>query len=759
MHCLAAFVALVGLAPLPAQTPTITPVGPQAPAAPTRFDHPLSLLPWQWAQGGLGPVEVDQSVGGPLANDGQPLRINGRTFAHGLGTAATSTIAYDLGGLALSFASWVGVDDSAANGGSIVFQVFADGALRYQSPLLRGADFAQFTGRLDVTGVHELLLVVLDGGDGSALDHADWGEPTLLAHVPPVGSGVALRARRGQWEAPLAWPVAAMHATLFPNGRLVTHASRLATAPGTDAPGDPHDSTRVDLADIATWAHAAIDHPSEELFASGQARLVRVGLFTAGGHAGRAHDGRPFGRAQASRFVSVFAGWLPAPPMAQPRWGATALTLGDGSVLALGGAHAGGNAFVPEVFDGLAWRTLSTASTAGLFALGDARLDDTFPLVHLAPDGRVLVAGWGTDLARLDLVGSGTFDLVAPREGVRRAFGTSVQLAPERVLVIGGVDGGGVNAPAQRSAVRIDLAGGVPSVTSIAPMLFPRADLDATILADGQVLVSGGAATHSEGDNPTAVRVPELYDPTSGRWEILAAARIARGHRSTALLLPDARVWTGGGCGPSCAGAASAEVFQPPYLFASDGSVAPRPAITSAPTRVDYGAVFSVTLASAAPIARATLVRLGSVTHGVNTDQRILSLAFAQAGNALQLTAPAHGNLAPPRAVHAVRARRVRDALGGADVGARRALDDDLADAEFVERQPPDGQARGLDAHDRRAPLPDGWPRTAPRRGVRPGHAPVAQSRVSAARGAPLPAGGPRWPRLCRRRVPRRLSQ
>jgi hypothetical protein len=643
---LAAGMAL--FAPLPAEAQNATPIGPQAPATPTRFDHALSALPWQWAQGGYGPVEVDQSVGGPLANDGQPLRINGRTFVHGLGTASTSVIVYDLGGMALSFSSWVGVDDAVVNAGSVVFQVFTDGALRYQSPLLRGSDFAQHTGRLDMSGVRELMLVVLDGGDSTSLDHADWAEPTLLAHVPPVGNGVALRARRGQWEAPLAWPLVAMHATLFPNGKLVTHASRFATGPGTDAPGDPHDSTRADLADIATWAHTPIDHPSEELFASGHARLVRYGLMTAGGHAGRANDGRPFGRAQASRFASVLAGWLPVPPMAQARWGATALTLGDGSVLALGGAHAGGNAFVPEVFDGLAWRTLSTASTAGLFGVGDPRADDTFPMVHLAPDGRVLVAGWGTDLARLDLVGSGTFDLVVPRESVQRAFGTSVQIAPEHVLVIGGVDGGGVNAPAQRSVVSIDIGGAAPNVTSVAPMLFPRADVDATLLANGQVLVSGGAATHTEGDNPTAVRVAELYDPTNGRWELLAAARIAREHRSTALLLPDARVWTGGGCGASCTGASSAEVFQPPYLFASDGSPAPRPAITSAPTRVDYGAVFNVSLASAARIARATLVRLGSVTHGVNSDQRILSLVFTQSGNSLQLTAPAHGNLAPP---------------------------------------------------------------------------------------------------------------
>ena len=56
---------------------------------------PLSQVPWVSAQGGLGPVEVDSSVGGPLAGDGAALTIGGRVFASGLGTASTSLITYD----------------------------------------------------------------------------------------------------------------------------------------------------------------------------------------------------------------------------------------------------------------------------------------------------------------------------------------------------------------------------------------------------------------------------------------------------------------------------------------------------------------------------------------------------------------------------------------------------------------------------------------------------------------------------------------
>ncbi len=225
-------------------------------------------------------------------------------------------------------------------------------------------------------------------------------------------------------------------------------------------------------------------------------------------------------------------------------------------------------------------------------------------------------------------------------------YGSAAPLGANALLVTGGADSGSNGAQGQRTAVRIDVSGPSPLVSPVAPLLFPRVDHDATVLADGSVLVSGGASVHTEGENPRAVRIPELYDPTTGRWEQLAAAERSRGYRSTALLLPDGRVWTGGGEGS--ASATSAEVFQPPYLFRPDGTAAPRPAIVAAPTRADYGAVFTVQLAAPTVISRATLVRMGSATHGVNTDQRCLALGFSQVGNTLQVTAPADGYVAPP---------------------------------------------------------------------------------------------------------------
>lgn len=174
-------------------------------------------------------------------------------------------------------------------------------------------------------------------------------------------------------------------------------------------------------------------------------------------------------------------------------------------------------------------------------------------------------------------------------------------------------------------------------------MLFPRADHDATILADGRLLVTGGGAQHTTSATDTSVRVAELYDPETGRWDVAAQEGRARGEGSTALLLPDARVLVAGGDpqGPTAA------FYSPPYLFSADGSPAPRPAITAAPGRVAYGETFALNVSGPRPVARVTFVRLGSAGRGVNNEQRFLELDFTGSG-ALQVDAPLRGADAPP---------------------------------------------------------------------------------------------------------------
>ncbi|NJR41315.1 MAG: DUF1929 domain-containing protein [Akkermansiaceae bacterium] len=66
------------------------------------------------------------------------------------------------------------------------------------------------------------------------------------------------------------------------------------------------------------------------------------------------------------------------------------------------------------------------------------------------------------------------------------------------------------------------------------------------------------------------------------------------------------------------------EVFNPPYLFAADGSLAPRPTIELSAATAQHGASIAVT--SSEQLMMVSLIRMGSATHSTNTDQRRLEL-------------------------------------------------------------------------------------------------------------------------------------
>jgi hypothetical protein len=185
-------------------------------------------------------------------------------------------------------------------------------------------------------------------------------------------------------------------------------------------------------------------------------------------------------------------------------------------------------------------------------------------------------------------------------------------------------------------------------------MSVARRQLNATLLADGTVLATGG--TNSSGFNtaPTDSRVlaAERWDPATETWTSLASMTHNRLYHSTALLLPDGRVLSMGSGQPAATGLSddyTGEIFTPPYLFSADGTLAPRPTITSAPASVSYGSGFAVTTPEAATIVRATWIRLSSVTHAFNQNQRMNRLSVTVTGpSSVMVSAPSGPNLAPP---------------------------------------------------------------------------------------------------------------
>ena len=144
-------------------------------AAPPSGTSGLGGLPWLSAANGWGPVERNTSNGESAAGDGQPITIGGVVYGEGLGVHAESTVEYYTGGVCETVTAHVGVDDEEGTGGTVAFEIWADGTRAASTDVRTNAMPAQPL-TTDVTGARVVRLVVTDGGDGIDSDHADWAE-------------------------------------------------------------------------------------------------------------------------------------------------------------------------------------------------------------------------------------------------------------------------------------------------------------------------------------------------------------------------------------------------------------------------------------------------------------------------------------------------------------------------------------------------------------------------------------------------------
>ncbi len=128
---------------------------------------------------GWGPIERDLSNGEQGTADGRGIKIAGQSFSKGLGVHSLSEVYYQLNSNYSRFLSTIGVDDETGGNGTVTFQVWGDSQKLFDSGVVRGGSARAID--IDVTGKQVLKLVVTDGGDGVAYDHADWADAKLMS--------------------------------------------------------------------------------------------------------------------------------------------------------------------------------------------------------------------------------------------------------------------------------------------------------------------------------------------------------------------------------------------------------------------------------------------------------------------------------------------------------------------------------------------------------------------------------------------------
>lgn len=458
-----------------------------------------------------------------------------------------------------------------------------------------------------------------------------------VAEKPNGNAPCAVLFTQGQWTDTLPWLIMSIHAHLLPNGKVLSYGREHAQSTGyTIPPGKTEGIPTV--WDPVARTFTQHDDAGDDLFCSGHGFTKDGKLVDMGGHDGVDASGQRY----THTFDYISNTWTRTANMAAGRWYPTVTALSTGELLVTGGSDTNrANNVTPEVYDpvGNTFRQL-TGAQRGL---------DYFPFNFVAPNatnGTVFYAGDNPNTFFMRTAGVGSIGLGIPTAlGVGRDYGSAVMYDAGKIIIMGGGN-------TQASAEVIDLNQASPSWRATTPMHLPRRQMNAVILANGQVMASGGSA--GAGFNPATnfATIAEIWDPLTEQWTQVADAKIPRLYHSETLLLPDATVLSVGSGQPAAAGLADQynyQIFTPPYLFNPDGTpaTASRPVITSAPASVGYGQNFTVNAQGAAG-ASVLWVRLGSVTHAFNQSQRLNHLPVSQSGGTLTVTAPATNMLAPP---------------------------------------------------------------------------------------------------------------
>jgi hypothetical protein len=218
--------------------------------------------------------------------------------------------------------------------------------------------------------------------------------------------------------------------------------------------------------------------------------------------------------------------------MVEPRSGHTATRLADGRVLIAGGMRRNQDFYKSAELYNPATRSFQQTG-----AMSQGRVGHIAVLLH---SGKVLIAGgWighgCTNSAELYDPATGQFKIMPAKMTTPRGDSRATVLLNGDVLITGGADH---DSPGGIASAEIFRASSL-SFEPVKPMHVGRVSHTATLLNDGRVLMAGG-----RGERVNAIT--EIYDPTTGRFTETGSMITAR-YKHTAGLLPDGRVLIAGG--------------------------------------------------------------------------------------------------------------------------------------------------------------------------------------------------------------------
>ncbi len=488
-------------------------------------------------------------------------------------------------------------------------------------------------------------------------------EPIRNGRSVAAAAAVGEPADVGRWDASATvdFPIVAIHAAMLPTGKVMIFSY----------PKSPEEnSAQAWLWDPATGQKVRRDPPlwldpkdgqmkAANIWCSGHTFTADGELVVFGGNLEFPNGTTSYkGLNKVYTFNPFTETWKEQPDMQHGRWYPTGIRLPDGRIPILSGWDESGTPAMNS--DVEMFTPPSSLSGTGAISLigstggaGQPPTGEFYPHMFAMPSGRSLVVGpdapntWFMNTPTANSFGWSD----APNLNQRRLWGTAVPLpagsgGSTKIMALGGTDQS--TTPSTNTTEVFDEANPGLNWRPASPNVIGRGHANTVLLPDGSMVeVGGGIGRVATAPSPLHAANPEqrqieLWNPDTGQWRLGPAQAESRAYHSTALLLPDGRVFSAGDDWNGGITSDTAEIYEPPYLFKGA-----RPTITSAPPSISVGSNFGVQTPNT-NVTRAALIAPGSVTHAVDMNQRLISLNVTQRAGCVDLAAPPSANVAPP---------------------------------------------------------------------------------------------------------------
>ncbi len=461
-----------------------------------------------------------------------------------------------------------------------------------------------------------------------------------------IASGRAVTASSnpsvaGLWGPTIGFPLIPVAAALIPGNKLVVWSANADLSYSTSATG----YTQTAILDLNTGqvTAAQISNTAHNMFCPGVSILPDGEVMVTGGVSNK----------QTSIYNPATNTWRAGPQMNVGRGYHGQTTLSDGQAFVLGGSWSGGQGGkLGEVWSATGgWRKLTGVPATPIYTVDPKGVfrEDNHGWFIAAGGGKVFQAGPSAQMHWITTTGAGTITAAGARGTAGDEMnGNAVLYDIGKILTVGGAQAytGGTS---KSVANIVDISSGTAQVTPTASMNYARAFANSVALPTGQVFTVGGDTKPVPFSDQNSDMTPEMWDPGTGTWTVMAGQPEPRNYHSVGVLLPDGTVFSGGGglCGTCATNHPDGQIFYPPYLFNPDGSRRTRPTISSAPSSAVTGQTISVT--TGGPVQSFVLMRYGEATHTVDNDQRRIPLSIvSSSGNTYQLAIPSDPGIALP---------------------------------------------------------------------------------------------------------------